>query len=312
MKAVNKILALFAVMCSLHISAQNQTETLSPIFPEVSLPFTLSIEQAEFNLPTGLQAYVSAIYEGKWILLAGRTNGLHGFDNIGNNFPTSFQNTSVFVIDPTTGNSHQRSLSESGLSQLRIDDLSATASESFQKGRLLYVVGGYGFDHVTQTMGTRSTLVEIDLKILLRWVKKGEPDLRYAIRAVTDPYLQVTGGELYQASDSDPFLLIFGQNFIGDYRDSSNGIYVQKVRPFRLNDDGVNISIVPILNPLILPDYRRRDLNVVPIIYHNKPAYVALSGVFTLTTGVWTVPVTIFANGNSNEPLPVAILFFLS
>lgn len=304
MKTLYKLLALFAALCPLQVSAQNQTETLSPILPEDSLPFTLSIEQAGFNLPTGLQAYVSAIYENKWILLAGRTNGLHGFDNLGNNFPPNFQNTTVFVIDPITGKSHHRSLTESGLSQTRIDDLSATASEVFQKGHLLYVVGGYGFDHDTQTMGTRSTLVEINLKTLVHWVKTGKPDLNKALRTVTDPYLQVTGGELYQACDSDPFLLIFGQNFIGDYRDNSNGIYTQQVRPFRLYDDGVNLSITPLVNPLILPDYRRRDLNVIPIIYHEQPAFVALSGVFTLTTGVWTVPVTIFANGISNEPSP--------
>jgi hypothetical protein len=51
------------------------------------------------------------------------------------------------------------------------------------------------------------------------------------------------------------------------------------------------------------PNYRRRDLNVVPIMQKAgralQQAYVALSGVFTLDSGIWTVPVQINADGTS-------------
>lgn len=287
------------------ITAQpNQTDTLSPILPETSLPFSIEIAEAPFSLPTGLQAFASGVYQGKWVFIAGRTNGLHGFDNIGNNFPPNFQNTTVYIVDPATGTSQSRSLNGSDLTQDQIDDLSATATEFFQKGSTLYVVGGYGINTSTGEMETKPRLTAINLEKLNKWVAGDSPSLKKAIRQVTHPYLQVTGGALYQNTPHDPFLLIFGQNFIGLYRDGSNGIYTQQVRSFWLNDNGKDLSILPNPSTTTTPDYRRRDMNIVPILKDNKPAYVGFAGVFTLDTGVWTVPVTIKPDGSSFEPDP--------
>lgn len=288
------------------LMAQNQTETLSPVFSEDFLPFTLQIEKSSFSLPVGLQAYVSAIYKGKWILIAGRTNGLHGFANVGNNFPESYQNTFVYVIDPRTGNVSCRSLADqsSGLSPTEIDTLSVTSAQSFQKGAILYIVGGYGINSTTGEMETKSTLTALNLKGLMKWVEKGKPHVSKIMRQVADPLLQVTGGFLFQNSSHDPFLLMLGQNFTGLYTDSSNGAYTQQIRAFRLKDDGKNLSVIPQETTGIISDYRRRDLNIVPVIRRNKFAYVAFAGVFTLQSGVWTVPITIFPDGSSVESNP--------
>lgn len=285
--------------------SQNQTETLTPVVPE-NLPFTLSIDLAPFLLPTGLQAYAFAIYKENWILIAGRTNGLHGFNNGGNNFPPLFQNNTVYVIDPRTGASYSRSLSESGLSQFIIDTLTVTAPEFFQIQEILYVVGGYGVNSATGEMETKSTLTAINLQGLLGWVMGNVPDLTSTVRQVSHPILQVTGGVLFQNNDHQPFLLVMGQNFQGLYTPSSEGIYTQQVRSFWLHDNGRNLTIFPNPSQKIFPDYRRRDLNVVPILSHNREAYMAFSGVFTLESGVWTVPVTIFPDGSSFEPDPSA------
>lgn len=307
-----KLLVKLAVTALLVISpfkpllAQNQTETLSPVLPETSLPFTIQIDIAPFSLPTGLQAYASAIHGGKWLLLAGRTNGLHSFDNVGNNFPPAFQNATVYAVDPSSGASWNRSLSDpsSGLSQTDVDTLSVTASQFFQKGQTLYLVGGYGINTATGQMETKSTLTAIDVEKMIHWVMHGKPSAKKSIRQVSNPLLQVTGGFLFQANDHEPFLLMLGQNFIGLYRGDSNGIYTKQIRSFWLNDDGKHLSILPKASKTILPDYRRRDLNIVPIMRHNKPAYTAFAGVFTLDTGVWTVPITIFPDGSSFEPNP--------
>src|ERR1700758_5359586 len=74
------------------VTAQNQTATLSPILPNSGLPFTIQIEQAGFSLPSGLQSFVVGTSGGKWLLLTGRINGLHGFGPT-NNFPPDTQNT---------------------------------------------------------------------------------------------------------------------------------------------------------------------------------------------------------------------------
>lgn len=283
---------------------QNQTEDLSPIFPESSLPFTIQIEEANFSLPTGIQGYVSAAYKGKWLLFAGRTNGLHGFSNVGNNFPPSSQNTRVYVIDPSSGSSWDRSLLDGGLSQDEIDSLSATASEAFQKSNTLYVVGGYGINTTTGLMETKSTLTAVDISKMMDWVISGSGSAKGAIRQVSNPLLQVTGGFLFQANDHQPMLLMLGQNFAGLYHSSSNGQYTMQIRPFWLNDNGSNLSVLAKPSGTTYSDYRRRDLNIVPILQNNKFAYTAFAGVFTLAGGIWTVPITIFPDGSSVEPDP--------
>jgi hypothetical protein len=294
------ILALF--FCALN-AAPNQTDTVDTVLPEDALPFTLQIDTAPFGLPSGLQAYASAVYDNKWIFIAGRTNGLHGFDNVGNNFPISFQNTRVFVVEPETGQSWERSLLLGDLTPKEIDSLSVTASESFQKGHLLYLVGGYGVDTQSGLMGTKSTLTEINLKKLLKWVQ-GAGSIKSAIRQTSHPLLQVTGGSLYQANDHEPMLLSLGQNFTGLYRDDSNGEYTHQIRRFWIQDDGKNLKIIPHVSNDLKADYRRRDLNVLPIINNNDFHYVAFAGVFTIDVGVWTVPIIIKPDGSSYQPDP--------
>lgn len=285
-------------------SSDNQTDQLSPILSEDSLPFSLQIDTAPFGLPTGLQSFAFGIYDGKWVMISGRTNGLHGFDNIGNNFPPNYQNTNVYVLDPTTGESWSRSLTEPSafLTQEEIDTLSVTANQYFQKGRTLYLVGGYGINTATGDMETKSTLTAVDLKRIIRWVIYGNEE-RF-IRQTSHPYLQVTGGFLFQTNDHEPFLLMLGQNFVGYYRDNTNGIYTEQIRAFWIIDDGKHLSIIPKDSPVTFPDYRRRDLNILPVIRKNQFAYVAFAGVFTLNSGVWTVPITIFPDGSSYEPDP--------
>lgn len=295
--------AVIACAMSMNLAwGDNQTITLSPVIPESPLPFTIQLDVAGFSLPVGVQSYAAAIHDGKWLLLAGRTNGVHGFSNVGNNFPPSAQNTDVYVVDPSTGANWSRSLLVGDLSADEIDMLSVTASQAFQKGDKLYVVGGYGINTGTGDMETKNTLTEIQVGKMISWVMHGSPSAKESIRYVSNPLLQVTGGFLYQLHDHHPMLLMLGQNFAGLYHDSSNGLYTMQIRPFWLNDQNLHIHYKS--SPTIYPDYRRRDLNIVPILQNNQFAYVAFAGVFTLTTGIWTVPITIYPNGSSSEPDP--------
>lgn len=306
---MKRLLALLIFSLNIFtLHADNQTADLTAVQSQTGVPFSVEIELAPFTLPTGIQAFASAVYKDKWIFIAGRTNGLHGFDNVGNNFPPNFQNKTVYIIDPTDGSALSRSIEDpsSHLSQEEIDILSVTKSQFFQKGCKLYLVGGYGINTISGEMETKSALTEIDLKKLVKWVETGKPSLKSCIRQTLHPYLQVTGGALFQNSDHDPFLLTLGQNFAGLYQDSSNGVYTQQIRAFNLVDKGKKLRIIPKDSETTYPDYRRRDLNVVPVILDNKPSYIALSGVFTLTDGIWTVPILISADGKSKEPDPLS------
>src|ERR1017187_9109831 len=118
MKILSVLLGCFALVATLggvsSAVTDNQTATVSPILSSNAVPFQVQIEQAAFSLPSGLQSYVLGTHGGKWLLLAGRINGLHGFNSGSGNFPADTQNTTVFVVDPNLQTVTTRSLTNSG------------------------------------------------------------------------------------------------------------------------------------------------------------------------------------------------------
>lgn len=288
--------------------ADNQTPDVSQVQSGKNLPFQVSIEKVDFDLPEGVHSGVFGTHDGKWLLLAGRTNGMHSFENNDNNFPIQKQNTWVIVVDPQHKTTYKRSLdsSQSGLTQKQIDLLSVTSPQFYQEGSTLYITGGYGIDSATYEFSTKDVLTAIDVPGLIRWTMQDNNDCtdlasKY-IRQISNPVFQVTGGYMSRIDNHDT-LLVFGQNFQGYYVAESNGLYTQQVRRFRIVDDGINLSVI-VKDPIPEnpdPNFRRRDLNVVPAIQWNgwkaEPYLIAFSGVFTLTGGAWTVPVTVSSAG---------------
>ncbi len=303
-----KILLGVVVTCCVY--GQNQTSYVTLPLPEDTLPFRLSIEQASFSLPAGLQSYVSAQYKGEWLLLSGRTYGLHGF--LGDTFPVASQNTEVYVVNLKTGVIVSRSLTDSSahLSQEQIDQLSVTNALFFQGegSDTLYMVGGYGFNTATGTYETQSVLTAIDVPNLIKWVKQ-KPKCKSAakcMRSVSNPLLQVTGGVMRQSDPHQPYLLGLGHNFSGRYVDTTaNGIYTYQIRPFQIIDTGKDLLVQPYAQPTPIASYRRRDLNIVPIIkkqgHSLEQSFVVFGGVFTPGDdfGAWTIPIEVAPNGSS-------------
>lgn len=306
----------------------NQTPDVSPIFPNSELPFRIRIETVkdkqgnDFLLPMGLQSYDVGVYEGKWLLLNGRTNGLHGFDNNPNNFPPDQQNQTVYVVDPVCQTVKSRSLTDplSGLNQDQIESLSVTNTQAYQEKDTLYITGGYGFRSAANNFVTFPVLSAVDIPGLMRWVTHPECSKTAStyIRQLSDPIFQITGGQMNKVGKHDPTLLVLGQDFEGAYKFGPvTQVYSEQVRRFIIQDNGTHlgVKILPSKPLFPNPNYRRRDLNVVPVIasqHHGKFNYglVALSGVFTVEGGVWTVPVKISANGNSYMPNPLDPLTF--
>ncbi len=282
-------------------TAQNQTTNLSPVLSSNSVPFRVQIEEAAFSLPAGLQSYIVGTSGGKWLLLAGRINGLHGFNAGSSNFPPDTQNTTVFVVDPTLQTITTRSLtnSGSGLATNQIDLLSVTGAQSYQSGNTLYMTGGFGIDSSTSNFTTKTALTAIDVPGLMHWVTSPSTNETAAqhIRQVFDPTFQITGGTMVEARRHHA-LLVFGQD--SESADiTSDGTYSMQVRQFRIKDNGKRLSFVAGTSEPTTPDpnYRRANLNVVPIIERGRPGFVAFSGAFTPTDGIWTVPVEISRQG---------------
>ncbi len=292
--------------------ADNQTDTISRVHSDKSLPFRVRLKKTHYKLPNGIQSYIHAEYHNKWLIITGRIGGLHGFvTDSEDNFPTKEQNTTVYVVDPVNKITFSRSLKDptSGLTQEQVDLLSVTAAQGYRHDDTLYITGGYGLNSATGGLDTKNALTAINIPGLISWVIEPSPGETAAqhIRQIFDDIFKVTGGYMNQAGEN-PTLLIMGHEFNGFYSDPIQippvfQQYTEQVRRFYINDDGVNLSITPISSLPAIPDpnYRRRDLNVAPVISkvddQLKRSFVALSGVFTLTDGVWTVPVEVAGDG---------------
>jgi hypothetical protein len=309
-----KIAFFIALLTSISVFAENQTPDFSQIHSQDELPFTVEIGIADFSLPTGLHSYASGMHEDKWIFIGGRTNGVHGFGPSDNNFPKQKQNRACLVVDLKTKKSYIRSFDDpmSGLNEDEIDSLSVTTAQSYQEKGKLYITGGYGVCTKTGKFSTKDTLTVIDMHGLMHWVMHPESSHKASdsIRQIKNELFRITGGYMNRV-DNKPTLLIFGQNFSGFYHDETSvGQYSNQIRPFYIHDKGEKLH-VHIKDPkpkTVNPAFRRRDLNIVPIMRHKdgkvKEGFVAYSGVFTESDGIWTVPVEIGSKGHPRMANP--------
>ena len=294
-----------------NLIAQHQTETFSPVVTNGVLPYRIDLvpyDLGDIDVPT-LHSFAKAQVDGKWLLIGGRTNGLHAFTQNGfENFPPAFQNRHVWVVDPVNRLSWSRALDgeSSGLSVAQVDSLSVANNQFAQTGDRLYMTGGYGyqtdFDFVTF-----DALTSIDVPGLMSWVQGGDTLANDHIRQIYDPIFTVTGGAMYGVQGK--MQLVFGQDFQGEYTPFGNGVYTNQVRSFTVLDDGIELSIQDVSASTPNDAFRRRDLNVMPVIRSDEEGsrheeLRVLSGVFTPQGGTWTVPVAIDASGNASMANP--------
>ena len=291
--------------------AANQTATLSSVVVGADLPLSIKIQDpvpSNGTLPT-LHSFAKAQYDGEWLLIGGMTNGQHDLNVAG--FNPQYENTTAYVVNPTTMQVWSRSLTmpSAGLSAEQVDSLSTTNSQFTQQGSHLYIAGGYGQSSLNSSYQTYSYLSSIDIPGMMDWIKTGSGSASSNLRQISDPLFQVTGGEMATTSNGRT-QLVFGQNYPAAYRRGLNGVYTNQVRTFTIVDDVNGLSIANPVYGRTNNDFRRRDLTMVPIIQNVNGQLTdklqALAGVFTTTNGSWTVPVTIDGNGNATEPDPAS------
>src|SRR5438132_711216 len=143
-----KNLLLF-VLCIGFISATAQT-----------VPFFLDLQEVNAPDLPAMHSFAKAQSGDKWLIVAGRIDGLH---SLFPNFAFSFteQNNNIFVIDTSTWNVWQSSLYNAPY-QIR-KSLSATNTEFLQRGNYLYIIGGFGYDSLNDVKKTFSTLTALDV-----------------------------------------------------------------------------------------------------------------------------------------------------
>jgi hypothetical protein len=259
---------VFFVWLSVSVAAQNN--------PTVVIePYTIN------NLP-GLQAYAYGKYEGKWIIIGGRTDGLHkrqpfaAFDAAGNN-------TTIYVVDPNTQQVWNAALT--ALPQSLQEQLQSTNMQYIQVDTVLYIVGGYGYSATANDHITYPYLTAANLPGLISAIINGQ-SIAGNFRQTSHQFLAVTGGHLGRLNNT--YYLAVGNRFDGRYNPMGNATYTQTytnaIRKFTINDNGTSLSISNLDSMTDALQLHRRDYNMVPQVFNgNTLGYTIFSEVFQTT-----------------------------
>lgn len=248
-------------------------------------PFDIVLTPKTIPNLGGLQSFAFGQYNGEWLLVGGRLDGLHrrqpfaSFDVAGNN-------NQLIVVNPVTNQTWSAPLSS--LSIALQEQLSSTNMEFHQDGDYLYLVGGYGYNAQSASRLTFHNLTAITVSATINAIKNNVPFANY-FRQITDDAFAVTGGHLKKINNT--FYLIGGNRFDGNYNPMGNPTYTQvytdAIRKFKVVDDGTTLSITHFPTITDATNLHRRDYNAVPQILPNgNEGVTVFSGVFQPTVNL--------------------------
>ncbi len=257
------------------------------LFGQTSAPGIL-LEPLDIPGLKGVQAFAFGQYEGKWLIVGGRLDGLHRRQPFAS-FHYAGNNDQLVVVDPI-----QRKTWNAPLTSLSIDlqeQLSATNTQFHQDGKYLYIAGGYGYSGTAGDHITYAKLTAIDVPNTIYAVMNAAAFAPW-LRQIADTAFALTGGHLKKIENS--YYLIGGQKFMGRYNpmgpDHGPGFiqeYSNQLRKFNIEDDGKNIVISHYQTITDAAAFHRRDYNVVPQVLPNGAEGVTLfSGVFQPTADI--------------------------
>ncbi len=273
---------------------------------DADVPFRLTLESFEIAGLPGLHSVAKAVYQGKLVIVTGRTNGMHEFPpqrqaGLIWSFPPEQANDRFYVVDLA----HRKLLGSAPVGELPAKialQLRATSAQSFSRDGWLYIVGGYGTTPDGKSMRTLDQVLAIDLAALIETIQAGgKLDTEFAAKHIhvgDHPALAVTGAGIKQLGNRT--LLVLGHMFNGLY--TTDGAvaqqeYSQSVRAFELSlsdelEDGlptVQVNYLgkcpdpPMDSPQPLPDgpYHRRDYTLADALTPGgAPRTGAFGGVF--------------------------------
>ena len=249
------------------------------------------------NLP-GLHSFAHAQYNGKWLVIGGRKDGIHARQPF-NAFPESQNNTDIYVVDVNT--KQVWSASVNTLPASIKEQMQATNANFEQDGNSLYIVGGYAYSATANDHLTFPYLTSVDVPGLINAVIAGSSVTPF-FKQISNDVFAVTGGQL--AKFNSQFYLVGGHRFDGRYNPMNNPTFVQsytnEIRMFTIDSSGTQLSFsnyTTITDPVHL---RRRDYNLLPQIYPNgEEGLMISSGVFQIDADLpYLYPVEIKTTGH--------------
>jgi hypothetical protein len=269
-----KAIFFFLILGNIHEALRSQTS-----------PFQILLEPLSITGLSGIQAYAFGQYNGKWLIVGGRLDGLHRRQPFAS-FDVAGRNDQLTVIDPL-----MKQMWSAPLTSLSVglqDQLSSTNMEFIQEGDYLYLIGGYGYSYASKSHITYPNLTAIKLPEVINAIINKSP-IHTFFRQIMDERFAVTGGYLNKIYNT--YYLTGGQRFDGRYNpmgpDHGPGfsqVYTNAIRKFRIKEDGVKWTITHLPSVIDGVNLHRRDYNVVPQIMPNRQeGLTAFSGVFQVT-----------------------------
>ncbi|MFN3874583.1 MAG: hypothetical protein ACK4L7_01560, partial [Flavobacteriales bacterium] len=266
-----------------------------------------SLVLQEVTIPgmPGLQSFAWGQHGGEWLLIGGRTDGLHRRQPFAA-FLAADNNTNAYVVAPQTQQVWNASLSS--LPTAVFMQLQSTNMQFHQVGATLYIIGGYGYSTIAADHITHPRLTAIDVPGMIAAIKNGQPVAPH-VRSIADSRMEVTGG--YLGRLGDVFHLVGGQRFVGRYNpmgpNHGPGFiqqYTNAIRRFTIDDDGSALALSGYTETIDTANLHRRDYNLVAQVFPDGThGYTAFSGVFQYDDNIpWLNTVDITAAGHAPVP----------
>jgi hypothetical protein len=260
--------------------------TIAPTYaqPSDKTDFAIELEPIHIKDLPGLQSYAVGQYEGKWLIIGGRTEGIHARQGH-SSFPGSRNNTTVFVID--VREKRFWSASVDSLPTNLSEQLQSTNMIFYQDKETLFLVGGYALSKSKNRHITYPYLTSVNLPKTIEAVMNGSSVLEGIIQ-LEDERFALTGGQMSKLGDT--YVIAGGHRFDGRYnphgpdhgmgfkQSYSNGIHQFKVE---VSSGDIVVSDFKTMRDLI--HLRRRDFNLIPnISADGRESLTITSGVFQM------------------------------
>ena len=222
--------------------------------------------------------------DDKWVIIGGRTDGLHQRQPFAAFLPAS-NNTLISVIDV---NSNQVWTSNLNVLPVAIfEQLQSTNAQFYQRDNTLYIFGGYGYSATNLDHITYDKLTAVDIDGVANAVINSSSISSY-FRQIADSNFAVTGGQIGYTNNT--FYLCGGQYFEGRYNPMgpNNGPgfiqqYTDEIRKFEINDNGTNMTVSNYTAVNDVAELHRRDYNMSPQIFPDgQSGFTMFSGVFDI------------------------------
>lgn len=267
------------------------------LFGQDSFKYSIHLNQTTIEWLPGLHSYAFAQHDGHWLIIGGRKDGIHARQPF-NAFPENMNNSTIYVVNPTTKQSWSAPLSS--LPNSISEQLQSTNMNFIQNGDTLFIIGGYSYAPSAQDHITHPKLTSIIVSELINAIINQTPFSAY-FQQLEDPIFANSGGQMGKLGEY--YFLIGGHRFDGRYNPMGNATYTQEyktmIQKFKLSNEAGNLNFSDYTSQEDPIHLRRRDYNLLPQIFPDGTlGYMISAGVFQINADLpFLYPVDITENG---------------